>query len=691
MTGDVEDDSPSGLLRHHAQRPTWGQVIWRSLIVTIVTALSLWVMAGLIGGFAIDGPLDALLAGFVVGLVNAVVWPALAVIVVPLSVLTLGIGAILLDALFVTFVLDRLPGITLSGFWTGLVVVLGLAVISTLLSSALALDDDAWFDQSMARRARRRARHRGDELDVPGIVFVQLDGVAKRVLDRALGSGDVPNLRRWLTDGRYHLVAWETGWSSQTGVSQCGILHGSVVDMPAFRWVDKAAGKIVVSNRPESAAAIEARHSDGQGLLAHDGSSYGNLFSGDAERAALTMSSVTKKKEGRIGAGYRGYFARPRQAVQTVIAVVVDIVRERNARREQRRRGVEPRVPRSWTYALLRAFTTVVSRDVCVSGVLNDMCEGRSAIYVDLLGYDEVSHHSGPERSDTMAVLRDLDTQVARIDRARRWAPRPYHVVVLSDHGQTQGATFKERTGESLADMVGRLSGDASSGDPDAEEGRTESSAWLRQARGKQRELSAPGGGVADAPIVLASGSLGLVTLPGESRRLTRDEIDARHPALIEGLVGQPEVGFVLVATGDGDSIVLSRHGSRTLAGGVVVGDDPLAPYGPRTLEQVREVDAYTTVADLMISSRYDAELDEVAAFEEQVGSHGGLGGPQTHPFLMYPVELSAPPEPIFTSVGMHRVLKTWLAEVGQPVTLPWRTAGAHGTDGPQPAEPVAP
>ena len=130
----------------------------------------------------------------------------------------------------------------------------------------------------------------------------------------------------------------------------------------------------------------------------------------------------------------------------------------------------------------------------------------------------------------------------------------------------------------------------------------------------------------------------------------------------------------MLVATGDGGSIVLGRDGSRTLAGGVVVGDDPLAPFGPRAVEQVREVDAYTTVADLMVSSRYDPELDEVAAFEEQVGSHGGLGGPQTHPFLMSPVELSAPPDRIFTSVGMHRVLKTWLAEVGQPVTLPWQT-----------------
>ena len=66
-----------------------------------------------------------------------------------------------------------------------------------------------------------------------------------------------------------------------------------------------------------------------------------------------------------------------------------------------------------------------------------------------------------------------------------------------------------------------------------------------------------------------------------------------------------------------------------------------------------------------MVNSRYDPELDEVAAFEHQVGSHGGLGGPQTHPFLLYPADLSAPAEPIFTSPAMHRVLKGWLAEVG--------------------------
>jgi hypothetical protein len=296
------------------------------------------------------------------------------------------------------------------------------------------------------------------------------------------------------------------------------------------------------------------------------------------------------------------------------------------------------------------------------------MCEGRAVIYVDLLGYDEVSHHSGPERADTLAVLRDLDRQIGRIERTCQWTPRPYRIVVLSDHGQTQGATFVERTGETLAELVSRLCGGATSGDPDAEAGKTESTAWLREARHQDSSETAV---VAGTPVVLASGALGLISIPGDSHRLTREEIDARYPGLIDGLVTHPEIGFVLVRCDGGSSLVLGRQGSRDLDSGEVIGDDPLAPFGPEAVAQVREVDAYRTVADLMVNARYDPDLDEIAAFEHQVGSHGALGGAQTHPFVLHPTDLTEPEEPILGSPALHRVLKGWLADLGHPVTTP--------------------
>ena len=270
--------------------------------------------------------------------------------------------------------------------------------------------------------------------------------------------------------------------------------------MPAFRWVDKATGEVVVSNHPKCAAAIERAHSDGNGLLAHHGSSYGNLFSGDAERAVLTMSGAGRRKEGRTGAGYFGYFSRPGQATRTLIASIVEIGRERVAATRQRRRGVEPRVERGWVYALLRTFTTVVTRDVSVQGVINDMCEGRAD---DLRRPARLRRGRPPLRAGAgrraRRAARPRPPDSVASSASSRWTPRPYKIVVLSDHGQTQGATFEQRTGQTLAELVADLCGAAASGDADAEAGRTESTAWLRQARHAGRRDRARS--VADVPV----------------------------------------------------------------------------------------------------------------------------------------------------------------------------------------------
>ena len=124
----------------------------------------------------------------------------------------------------------------------------------------------------------------------------------------------------------------------------------------------------------------------------------------------------------------------------------------------------------------------VIVRDLIVYGVLTDMMRGRPAVYATFSSYDEVAHHSGLERADTLEALRKLDQQFGRIERARRYAPRPYEIVVLSDHGQTQGATFKQRNGYGLDELVERsLAGGAVAGSRAA----TSSARWpaTRSAR----------------------------------------------------------------------------------------------------------------------------------------------------------------------------------------------------------------
>jgi hypothetical protein len=306
----------------------------------------------------------------------------------------------------------------------------------------------------------------------------------------------------------------------------------------------------------------------------------------------------------------------------------------------------------------------VVVRDLVVFGVLGDMMRGRPAVYATFASYDEVAHHSGLERADTMEALRKLDQQFGRIERARRFAPRPYEIVVLSDHGQTQGATFKQRNGYGLDELVersledGEVAAVADGDEQDAMVGHA-----LSEATGRDRK---PDG--AKAPdrqaIVLGSGNLGLIYLMEEDRRLTLEEIDARHPRLVPALREHPHVGWLLIRSTHDGPLALGAGGVHYLRDGGVDGEDPLGAFSPTAPGHLLRTDGFEHVADIMVGSFYDPELDEGCAFEELISFHGGLGGAQTRPFILHPRQLEVPDEPIIGAAAVHALLAGWRTEL---------------------------
>src|SRR5690606_28532175 len=153
---------------------------------------------------------------------------------------------------------------------------------------------------------------------------------------------------------------WRTDWSSQTGASQLGILHGSNHDVPAFRWYEKDSREVMVCNRPTSAAELQRRAVEAtgdRGLLAHDGASRGNLFSGGAGEQALVLSIATRRRsrENRSRSGYFAYFSDPANAVRTALSFVAEVGREIGQSTRARLRKTRPRVSRGGLYPFVRA------------------------------------------------------------------------------------------------------------------------------------------------------------------------------------------------------------------------------------------------------------------------------------------------------------------------------------------------
>ncbi|MEE1803209.1 phage holin family protein [Streptomyces sp. JV176] len=691
-----------------------GRALLRVIIVWAVSTVTMLALAGILPDFELQSPdgdsptriaVTAAWGAGAFGLLGALVWPVLVRALLLVPALVLGLLVFFLNGSLLLIALRLIPdGRGAADPQTAVVVAAVMSAVASATATALAVGDDEAYRHRLSRLADRRRRRRGREGDdgrrgdVPGTVFLQLDGVGHQVLLDAVAAGAVPHIASWLDPGErptHRLTPWRTDWSSQTGASQLGILHGSNHDVPAFRWYEKDTGRVMVSNRPASAAELQRRAiertGDG-GLLTLDGASRGNLFSGGADQLALVLSIAARRaRANRSRAGYFAYFSDPANAVRTVVSFVADVCREIGQSTRARLRGDRPRVGRGGLYPFIRAFATVVERDVVVAAVLGDMLAGRTAVYADLVAYDEVAHHSGPHSRDAVRVLAQLDRSVGLIARVAEHAPRTYRIVLLSDHGQSPGETFEGAYGLTLKDLVragcglpvSRRAGRSRSGAEARDAARHAVLGALHRPERTDDDGTEPPASSSE-PVVLASGNLGLISFPDVPGRMSREEIDRRHPALLRTLAGHPGIGFLLVRSEEHGSLVLG-HGGVEVPLDALDDDGPLAGMGPGAADAVRRTDGFPHVADIMVNSMYDPGTGRVHAFEEQIGSHGGLGGEQARPFLLSPLVLSPPVPDRGELVGaerVHAVLRRWLREGGGPqVPLGAATEAAHAAE----------
>jgi uncharacterized membrane protein YvlD (DUF360 family) len=667
----------------------WGLgTLTRFALLWLLGTLVLGVIVALVPGIHAEGPAAVAGAAVLVCAATAVLRPLLAAAAVALSWVGVFVVGLLSQALIVWVGLTIAPGVEVDGLGAAFVGAWVYALVGAVLSWLLLVDDDAALLGHVMRSATRGGGPPPDD-GKDGVVVVQIDGLPFPLLQLLVNAGDLPTISRWVRGGSHRMRSWTARVPCTTPVSQAGILHGETADLPAFRWYEKDSRRLLVANRPADAAEIERRVSDGRGLLADDGASIGNLFSGDAAVSLLTMSGMSR---GRSGLGpsrsYASFFVHPFGFTRSITLVVGELAKELYQGRRQRVRGIEPRVHRGGAYVVLRAVTNVLLRDLNLALVAEQLMLGRRVVYVDFVDYDEIAHHAGPVRAESVAAVVGLDRMLASLERVAEQAPRRYHLVVLSDHGQSQGATFRQRYGHGLADVVGDLMGrdpvEVTSSVEDwgpvntfltqlGQQAGVSAGLVRRTYRRGARDAGAPLGPVdAEASaarqpgeaVVVGSGNLGLVWLPAGPGRLDLTRMEELYPGLVGALANHPGIGWLMADDG-GEPVVIGRGGLHHLADGRVDGEDPLAPFGPGAAADLLRLSGFRTAPDLYLGSVVDPETGDVAAFEELVGCHGGLGGWQQQAVLVHPAgwpvdELEAP-----GAEALHRQLVAWLEALG--------------------------
>ncbi|MFI5225110.1 MAG: phage holin family protein [Candidatus Limnocylindrales bacterium] len=675
-------------------------LIKRLLITLVVSALAFGVTAWLLPSITVDRFIDGIYVVVLMALFNALIRPVILAVVAPRSLILTGIAVLVLQILGFFVSINLVPGAHVAGFFPALIGSFIYAIVNTILTSVLGVDSgDSFYGLLVQNLMLKRAAAPSDQ---PGLVIVQIDGLAHPILAGRMRAGSVNTMAGWVRDGSHKLSRWEAILPSMTSASQAGILHGNNDGIPAFRWYERDRQHLMVSSNPVDAGEIVRRVSNGEGLLSNNGASICNLMTGDATRAYLTTAAIKDESQG-IGdsKAFLGFFFSPSGYLRSFTLFLGEFIKELAQARRTRRAGIRPQMHRGLKYAGMRAASNVLLRDVNTSLIIEEMYRGTNVIYADFTDYDELAHHCGPERVESLEALDGVDGAIGALEKAARDAPRPYRFIVLSDHGQSLGATFKQRYGKSLGEVVRDLmSGRATLVQAKTQaEGSTFVNSFLSEiTRSKgvgpsvarvalasrttdgvvdldPEEVPPPAD--ASAIVVVGSGNLGLVWFTGHDHRLTLEELEELHPALMTTLVDHPGVGLAMVRSSQFGAMAIDNNGIRFLDEDRVQDEDPTAQFGEHTVMSLKREDAMTHAPDILLLSQYDAELGEVAAFEELIGSHGGLGGPQTEPFILHPVEWTLDEDVPLGAPAIYRNIRRWLESIGITLGKPESHADA--------------
>jgi uncharacterized membrane protein YvlD (DUF360 family) len=639
-----------------------------SLLITalIIPGVSL-MKVGNVGEFVI-----ATIAALLLGIVNLLIRPVLLIITVPLGWMVVFLVGFFINAITLMITSGLMDGFNVNGWGAAFFGGLFLSFINMILTEIINLNsEESFYTNLILRRAARQAEEIEDK-NSRGLLMIEIDGLSYQIIQEAIESGSMPTMKKLMDEAGYQISRVDCGLPATTPACQAGILQGNNENIPAFRWLNKETGQMMAGG--QAAAIIEPELSDGNGLL-RGGSSISNMFSGDAEKSILTFSKILagspEDKRKRARDMYL-LMRNPTFFMRVLVLYFGDILLELWQGWQQRRKDVQPRLNRLHKgYPFLRAATTVFIRDIAAYLTILDIVRGVPAIYMLYAGYDEVAHHSGPRTKDAFHTLRQFDHTLSLILKfTREKAPRPYEFILLSDHGQSFGATFLQRYSISILDFIeeqlpqGTNTVSTSGGDDgsmpvmamlqeiqnieDQNVSGTIGRAVIGQARKavkKNPDFQERTQEVKPAEVTLCySGNLAQVYFDLYPRKISLTELNKAYPGMVDALVQHEGIGFVVAYEDDGQPVVFGKDGARNLHTGDVVGKDPLIPFGDVELRswQVGRIADFANAGDLIINSSIYAD-GTVAAMEELIGNHGGLGGEQTDAFIFHPGDMQIP------------------------------------------------
>jgi len=499
------------------------------------------------------------------------------------------------------------------------------------------------------------------------LLVVQIDGLARSVLEQGLAEGRMPFLRRLLRRGTYRLTPMSVGLPTSTPAFQMAAMYGVRPDIPGFHYHDKRRRSDVYFPRAGDAAFVEREQANGRLGIMHGGSTYGCVFTGGATNNLFSFA-VFKRPSGRgLVTALSAFVVLWWVAVKGVVLTVVELTRAllrviANPVAES---------ARGWKFLAIKIGISVWLRQLFTLAASRDLYAGVPAVYVNYLDYDVLAHAYGPRHPRAMRALRRIDRALKQLWTVTRRVPEhAYDLYVLSDHGQAacipyvdlaKGAGFERSLFEEVLEPAG-----AHEVDPGRPAGRRlvrgikayrshrETGIWQRFVNYLEHDFPWVLGELKEARErgalrVVSAGPNAFIYFLDVDAPLTLEQIDDRAPGLAEELSRTRGVGFVLARSAAGPVCIWRGKRYR-------LGNGDAGPFAGRDdLDLVR-----AGVADLMaMRCAGDFVLYGLGTPEGNVsyvaehGAHAGPSPDELHTFIVHSTRVPMP-SPITHPVELY-------------------------------------
>lgn len=474
----------------------------------------------------------------------------------------------------------------------------------------------------------------------PGLIIVQVDGLAQKQMRRALKEGRLPFMRRLIEKEKYKQYSHYSGVPSSTPAVQAELFYGVKTAVPAFNFCDHESGEAFTMYEPKCAAAVEERLAKGNLPLLEGGSSYSNIYTGGAAENHFCVAGI----------GWQGIFKALNPLTWTFLFIFhLDIIlRTACLLLVEMVLGVYDcirgalkgeKIFYEFQFIFTRVFICVLMRELVVLGAKVDIARGLPVIHVNFFGYDEQAHRRGPSSSFAHWCLRGIDDSIRRLWREAQLAERrDYDLWIYSDHGQEDTLPYPVKAGKRLEDIVAEIFGDPAAVPI---QGKHRSLNYGCCARSpKHRSESIPESHTkkpeAETPKVKILGMGPLCHIYPALELSPEDKMKAAREIL-----ARAGVPAVLIPEETGEVKVLTSSGVRRLPedAAEILGHDH--PFLEEASQDLVRLCFHPDAGKLIVSGWRAGRKPETFPIEN--GSHAGFGQEETHGFALLPPDAPLP------------------------------------------------